>query len=166
MATFPQQMYRAAACKRGHYWSQNLEAEDESVPNYCPRCGARIVAACEVCGVPVLGSARGGVPRRKPHPFCFDCGAPCPWATREERVAQLYNLLDSEESVSVADRLEVIEAIDMMAKPDEDFEGGGVAERARAARKIAKLAPGVWRAVVPVLQTLLGAALKQELGIE
>lgn len=162
---FPDNRYIGAACKRGHWWSKVLHAADDpTVPSFCPKCGAPVVTSCEKCGAWLLGGHQGVVAPSNPDPFCFGCGSPQPWASREQRIGQLYNLIDFEDGLDDAARLEVVEAIAVLSKPEDDGEVTE-ADRVRAGEKIKRLAPAAWKTAVPVLQTVVGSAIKQKLGL-
>ena len=58
-------------------------------------------------------------PRWEPAGFCWKCGVPYSWATREQRLAQLYNVIDDEE-LDEADRLAVVEQIALLSEPVDE----------------------------------------------
>lgn len=91
------------------------------VDRYCGKCGARVITACEECESPIPSpDVLGG--QRSPAAFCNRCGVPYPWATREQRIRRLVDLLDSEEQLDESQRLEVVEAIDILAEPEDEGE--------------------------------------------
>jgi hypothetical protein len=93
--------------------------------------------------------------------FCWNCGEPHSWATREERVQKLYSLIDDED-LDEADRLTVVEQIALLSAPEDEVPDD---RRLHAGEKIRQLAPKAWEAALPVLQGLLTAKLKRDLGL-
>jgi len=89
------------------------------------------------------------------------CGLPLPWATREQRIQALLNLIDFEESLTEPERLEVSEAIAVLSQE----ESGQDARRVRAGETIKRLAPTAWAAAQPVLVATLNATLQKALGL-
>lgn len=163
---FPDNRYVGAVCKRGHWWSKVLDhPDDPTVPMFCPKCGAPVVTACDNCEAALLGGRRGVAARSSPDPFCFNCGAPLPWATREQRIGQLYNLIDFEEGLDQAAHLELVEAIAVLSKSEDD-QDVSEDDRVRAGYKVKQLAPEAWRTGLPILQTVISAAVKKKLGLE
>jgi len=84
---------------------------------------------------------------------------PFPWATREQLIGRLYNLID-EDTLSPADRQSVIDEIAVLSSPEEPET---VQRRAQAAARIRSLAPGLWRLGQPLLQTILSTEVQQAL---
>ena len=137
-----------------------------NVPRHCGRCGAAVVRACGSCEAPLLGGerfAQGGLKSamKEPDPFCWDCGEPYPWATREQRLGQLYNLID-EEDLDEAERLVVVEQIAVLSEPVDEVSDE---QQIRAGERLRGLAPKVWEAALPILQSLLTAKAKEKLGL-
>jgi hypothetical protein len=99
---------------------------------------------------------------REPDPFCWNCGKPYPWATREQRIGHLYNLIDFQDNLDEADRLTIIEQIAMLSKPEDEASDE---QRVKAGSVIKRLAPKMWEAASPVLQTVLSAELRRQLGL-
>jgi hypothetical protein len=135
-----------------------------AVPRHCGQCGARVLRACASCDAPVLGAVifyMQNVPMERPDSFCWECGVPYPWATREERVGQLYDLIDDED-LDEADRLTVQEEIAVLSRPDAEVSEE---ERVRAGETIRRLAPKAWEVFLPVAQSVLTAEVKRRLGL-
>jgi hypothetical protein len=67
-----------------------------------------MLAGCTACGIRIRGArytpAAMGSGRYELPAFCDECGAVHPWATREQRIYELENILDEEE-IDEADRL-------------------------------------------------------------
>ena len=159
--------YSVARCKRGHVISRSVVSvehrefhkdtydytipivETHTLPGFCGTCGAAVIATCEHCDAPLHAK----------HVFCRECGAAHPWATREQRIQQVQNLLDSE-NLSEADRLRAVEALDQLASAD--VEDKKVIEAGKLFRR---LAPNAWKAGEPVLQGVLTAYVKAQLGL-
>lgn len=160
--------YSAAVCKRGHYREKLLDSygpgaivtsspESES---FCSKCGAPVIAACPKCNTRILGASQYGAIPEEPEKFCFNCGAPYPWADRGALIMQLRNLLEFEPGLDDATRLEVAEQIAVLSQPNEDGK-----KRLRAGKALRELAPKGWQAAQPVLQTLVSAELRKQLGL-
>ena len=79
----------------------------------CPTCDTRIRGYYSVPGVLSLGDAYN------PPDFCYACGAPMPWLSRQGRIYQLQNLLD-EEGLDPATELRVREFLQELADSDPD----------------------------------------------
>lgn len=120
------------------------------------------MTTCEQCGaaIPrpdVLAGARD------PNSFCTGCGGPYPWATREDLIRMLRNLVDSQgDGVSPADRLELMREIEVLSLLEEDDDPD---EQVRIAEKIKRLAPKAWAAARPLVQTLVSAEIQRRLGL-
>jgi hypothetical protein len=101
----------SAVCRRGHVESAYLDPrrpDETPVADNCTTCGARVLVACPACGLRIRGDYEvpgviSAVAPARPS-FCDGCGGAFPWATREERIFELENLLDEEE-VDEADRV-------------------------------------------------------------
>lgn len=174
----------AAVCKNGHIVSMDVidpvgrvtQAEsiysiggtginrEPAIPlsAYCGKCGLGVMTACVACSAPIENhNYLAG--DRAPLAFCTGCGAPHPWATREERIARLIGLLDSEESLTESERLEAVEAIAVLSEPED--EGEPTEDRVRAGERLRRIAPKMWSAASPVFTALFTAELKARLGL-
>jgi len=98
--------------------------------------------------------------RHRADPFCWKCGKPYPWATREQRIGHLYNLIDFEDDLDEADRLTLTEQVAVLSKPEASDE-----QRVEAGSLIKRLAPKMWEAALPILQTVLSAEIRRQLGL-
>lgn len=156
--------YSAAVCMRGHYRDTLLDAPTRSpreTESFCSKCGAPVIRGCPNCSARILGAHEGVVSAGlKPEKFCFSCGAPYPWADRDALIMQLRNVLEFEPGLDDATRLEVSEQIAVLSGPDEDSK-----RRVKAGEALRKLAPKGWEAAQPILQTLVSAELKKQLGL-
>jgi hypothetical protein len=157
----------AAVCLNGHVLEDCLNPWPMpnlmGVPRFCDQCGTRVLRACETCGEPLLGAHKLGLFfLRRPKPFCPDCGAAYPWATREERVGKLYDLIDHED-LDEATLLAVQEQIAVLSTPvgEETDE-----RRGRALERLKGLVPRVYEATLPVLQNVATAEMKRRLKVE
>ena len=91
---------------------------------YCPGCGARTLVACASCG----GRIRGRYhvdnviftnQRYRPPGFCDLCGAAHPWASRQQRIWEIENLLERE-GLSEAEELALREKFEELASGELD----------------------------------------------
>ena len=160
----------AAVCRQqGHIaakWVSPLETpfippgivRDES-PKYCVYDGSPIMVQCDKCDSDIVCMPQDDA--WEAASFCWSCGEPHPWATREERVLKLFSLIDDED-LDEADRLTVVEQIAILSAPEEEVPDE---RRLHAGEKIRQLAPKAWEAALPVLQGLLTEKLKKDLGL-
>jgi hypothetical protein len=93
--------------------------------------------------------------------FCDGCGSAFPWATREERIFELENLLD-EEDIEEADRVVIQDQLRRLTNAelsdkDERQAWSVIGRRAGVALKNPS--------VVRVLEGLITAGLRNQLGI-
>ena len=93
--------------------------------------------------------------------FCDGCGSACPWATREERIIELENLLDQED-IEEADRVVIQDQLKRLTNAelsdrDERQAWSVIGRRAGAALKNPS--------VVRLLEGLITAGLRNQLGI-
>jgi hypothetical protein len=169
------ELHWAAVCLRGHVQDAFIDVQTLSalrgptqlkaphVPSFCGQCGGRVLQGCRSCEAGIAGQMDGRPrdPAWEPAGFCWKCGVPYPWATREQRLAQLYNVID-DEKLDEADRLAVVEQIAVLSEPVDEVSDE---DRVRAGKRVKSLAPKVWEAALPILQSLLTAKAKQELGL-
>jgi hypothetical protein len=154
--------YSAAVCRNGHWISRQLELEQEPINSHCPKCGTRVLTNCPSCNAMIPGALAGVVAKvARPSPFCGSCGGAYPWASRNDRIQQLRDLVHDED-LDPADRLAVLDAIDDLSLPDDD-ENRKRIERAGARFK--KLAPQVWTASSPILSDVLSSVVRRTLGL-
>lgn len=85
---------------------------------------------------------------------------PGPWVSRARRIQWIQHKIQADQSLSGATRdelLGVIEHLKTMAPGDTKALAGW--------EKIKKSAPKMWEAVKPVIQTIVGEAVKKGLGL-
>ncbi len=160
--------YQAASvCKRGHSQETRLtEAPDPASLGFCPDCGAVILARCPACGIRIRGELH--IPSQvwfeenfAPRKFCDGCGEPYPWATWQDRIYQLENVLD-EERIDEATKLLVREDLKRL----RDADGMDQDAQLKIWRQVKDRAPGLLKGTaLPVAQSLLNAYLQQKLGL-
>lgn len=188
--TVPSDRLLAAVCRSGHIIAQDLdrppppprvaseppawveggaslgssEPPPRVLPRHCGRCGARVLRTCPSCDAFILGTVvlySDYDDLERPESFCWDCGEPYPWATREERIGKLYDEIDHED-LDEATLLTVREQLAVLSAPADEVTDD---DRVRAGRRIKALAPKAWEAILPVLQGLLTAEAKRQLGL-
>jgi hypothetical protein len=113
----------AAFCTRGHVLTRSLKPEP-LLPSYakkCVDCGARIIYCCPNCEHRIRGArhypgfvTKAGNTRAS---FCDRCGSAFPWATRQERIYELKNFLESE-NIDEADLIVIREQLQKLNEPD------------------------------------------------
>jgi hypothetical protein len=133
---------------------------------FCPTCGSYVIARCPNCRIRIRGDLH--VPgltvfdEYRPSAFCDGCGEPYAWATRQDRIYQLENLLD-EEDIDDSTKLLVREDLERLRTA-----GAGLDDEAQLAigGRIKNRAPGLLSgAAWNIGQGLLGAYLRQKLGL-
>lgn len=158
----------AAVCRRGHVetWYLDPRRTDRAVAEKCPTCGARVLTACPSCQRRLRGDYHvpgviGFSGPEKPSPFCDGCGSALPWASREERIYELENLLDEEE-IDEADRVVIQDQLIRLrdASISEKEEKQAWATIKRRAGGAMKSQP-----VQRVVEGLVSAAIRSQLGI-
>jgi hypothetical protein len=185
--TLPSYRYRAAVCRNGHVINRGLDPAPQAtmpgppafvegsasidpyapppliLPRFCGECGAPVLQTCPSCDALIPGEYRALRPRSfvMPDSFCWECGEPYPWATREERVVKLYDRIDHED-LDEATLLTVREQVAVLSAPVDEATDD---DRVRAGNRIKNLAPKAWEASLPVLQSLLTAEAKRRLGL-
>ena len=163
----------SAICRRGHVETEYLRPgasgtvrrSGAGVAQNCPKCGATVLTACPNCDLRIRGDyfVPGviGVSTASRPSFCDGCGSAFPWATQEERIFELENLLD-EEDIEEADRVVIQDQLRRLSdaeltEKDERQAWSVIGRRAGAARK----SPSVAR----VLEGLVTAAVRHQLNI-
>jgi hypothetical protein len=152
--------YSAAICRRGHVETSIRELTKGPIGARCSDCGARILIACEGCCIRIRGAPKGYSLGYDPPQFCDSCGAPQPWASREARFYELENLLD-EQDLDPADELKVrdeLKALREHPEANEETEAGRW-------KIVQKLAPGLIAAGGRIVESVVGAAIKSQLGL-
>lgn len=91
--------------------------------------------------------------------FCRECGSPFPWVDRAGRIRHLENLLDDED-LDEATELAVREQLEALANPDLSDE-----EQRKRWQKVKEAAPGLWGRGANVIEGLVAAAIRHQLGI-
>jgi hypothetical protein len=113
----------AAVCRRGHIKTQYLKPTDyHANDEKCTMCGATVLIGCANCGLRIRGDYYApGVVGFAPDPlpsFCDGCGVAHPWATREQRIYELENILD-EEDIDEADRVFIHDRLRELREADD-----------------------------------------------
>ena len=119
----------------------------------CPNCSARLM------GIPV-GHI---VIDWKPKDFCYKCGQPYPWATREAIAYHVENMLEEEPDLSDGDRRALREQLDTLRESPAD--AASEKRQVAAVRFLQKAAPKVWQVAQPIIQVLLTSEAKRQLGL-
>jgi hypothetical protein len=84
--------------------------EDVDADQKCAKCGAAVLLGCTACGMRIRGGyfvpgVIGFSSKYKPPAFCDGCGAAHPWASRQERIYELENILDEQPEIDEADKI-------------------------------------------------------------
>jgi hypothetical protein len=118
----------AAVCRRGHVKTERLKPSDYHADDEkCTKCGATVLVGCANCGLRIRGAYFADLADYALPSFCDGCGVAHPWATREQRIYELENILDEEDideanRVFIHDRLrELREAEDLDVKREQQL---------------------------------------------
>lgn len=157
----------AAVCRRGHVETAYIDPNPHplGIADKCSACGARILVCCPQCELRIRGDffAPGVIGfASDPRPsFCDGCGSAFPWATRQERIYELENLLD-EQDIDEADKVVIQDALAQLqtASLSERDERQAWTTVARRAGKALGTGP-----IQRVLEGLVSAAIRQQLGL-
>ncbi|WP_075314090.1 MULTISPECIES: DUF2321 domain-containing protein [unclassified Pseudonocardia] len=157
--------FAALICRRGHVKNSRVDGPRTDVGR-CSTCGADVLTSCPACGLRLQG--RRHTPRvvvataYEPRPFCDGCGSAMPWATRQQRLYELENILD-QEGIDEADRLWISEQLERLRAADgslpekqEKEIWGGIKRRA----------PGLFKGTgASLVAALVTAGVKSTLGL-
>ncbi|NDU75676.1 DUF2321 domain-containing protein [Actinomadura sp. DSM 109109] len=156
--------YQAAiVCRRGHPIETRLTEDPGDDLGYCPDCGADILGRCAKCKIRIRGHRH--MPgfyygAYTPPPFCDGCGVPHPWASREDRIHELENLLD-EEGIEEADRVIVLGHLEQLRDGDLDEQS-----QVQKWKEVKRKAPGLFIGTgQEVARTVISAAIRAQLGL-
>lgn len=159
--------YYAAVCRRGHVIDPMIEparGQSEPIPDRCGECGAKVLIACPTCQTRIQGLIRGVVVTGwKPKDFCHQCGQPYPWASCEAIAYHIENLLDEDPSLSEGDKRALREQLAALRESPADPASDR--RQVAAMRFLQRTAPKVWDLAMPVLQVILTAEAKRQLGL-
>lgn len=158
----------AAICRRGHVEKAYIRPGQDvgGIPERCPTCGANVLVGCPHCRLRIRGDrfVPGVVAvfdYSRPS-FCDGCGSAFPWATREERIYELENLLD-EQDIDDADRVVVSDNLRRLREEEalSEKEERVLWERVKGAAGSALKSEHV----AAVIEGLASAAIRHRLGI-
>ena len=149
----------AAICRRGHVESTAIQFEPLPAQR-CGQCGAKVLFNCEECDAPLRGQTKDWpVTRYKRGEFCWTCGSPFPWASRQARFHELENLLEDED-LEPAMLLQVRDELHALREAESDDQ-----EAARRWSIVQRLAPGLIQGGGRIIETVATAAIKTQLGL-
>ena len=154
-----------AASRGAQVWSPDISTprgaiREKLAPQYCGTCGAQALTQCPSCSTALL-KIKYLAGEREPYAFCSGCGQPFPWATREQRVSRMQNLLNLDTTLSDSDRLELVDAIQELVLPDTPETEK---RKIKALELFKSKAPNAYRAAQPILMPLLSAVIQKALG--
>lgn len=157
----------AAVCRRGHVLSRSIHI-DKAVPDAtkCTTCGADVVTSCGVCGRRIRGTrfTFGVIASHSgwtPPGFCDGCGAAHPWATWEQRVWALENMLEDED-LDEATRLRITTLLGEIGRDGATFEPE---TEQRIWGRVKDLWPGLTEKAWTIAGPLITAEAKRKLGL-
>lgn len=115
----------AIICRRGHVIEEGLDPNEISQmdDSRCSTCGANTLKACTKCNQRLKGRYYSPIVVSfqdfQPKPFCDSCGSAMPWASRQERIWELQNILD-ENQLDEVEKLKISELLDALNNYDID----------------------------------------------
>jgi hypothetical protein len=155
----------ALICRRGHVLDSSLNPQElENLSHKkCSTCGATCLKACPKCNFRIKG--RFYVPQVvsfrdfEPHSFCDNCGSAHPWASQQDRIWELQNILDEEE-LSESDRTAIAFQLDKISSGILDVD-----DESKAWKKIKNSLGSVFDKdrVQNLIFDLVGSVIKNEL---
>ena len=156
----------ATVCMRGHVLKRYLAEVPAEPLGFCLECGAPVIGRCPSCKIRVRGSSHVpgylGIDHYEPPRFCDGCGEPLPWATWQDRIYQLENLVQYEQ-IDEATKLLVLEDLRRLRTAASELDQDG---QLTIWKRVKSRAPGLFGgAATPIAQNLLSAYLQQKLGI-
>src|SRR5271154_2574219 len=161
----PQPPYAASICRRGHVQNDALSDISAGSSGYCGECGAKIIAQCSGCGTRIRGADRGmagAMNNYIPPRFCDGCGEPLPWATREDCIFQLENILDDAPNIDQATRLLVLADLERL-RTEFDLDDK---KQTEIWKRIKDRAPGLFTSsALSIIQNILTAAIIRALDL-
>jgi hypothetical protein len=152
-----------AVCRRGHPVSSDLTYK--SADRFCSVCGAEVLMSCPNCNEPIQGryhtpNVTNLAYKYIPKPFCGECGAALPWATRQQRLWELENILDQQD-ISEAQALLVREHLNSLRNGDLTDD-----EQSDRWIRIKRLSPGLITAGRSIIESVATAAALKGLGLK
>ncbi len=152
----------AAICKRGHVYTSDLHQMPKT--QKCQTCGAQIITQCQNCNVSVRGTevyehVGGWAGSYDPPDFCFNCGTPFPWVSRQGRIYQLQNILD-EQDMDEATRLKVREQLESLLDQDVNED-----KEIKIWKSIKGKSPELISAGMPIIKTIATQAILKATGL-
>ena len=152
-----------ALCRRGHVVAFAESGLFLDLPKFCDRCGATVYRSCPECCAAFPSGVLTFTQVEYPRSFCGRCGLPFPWATREDIVSHIENVLAEDRDLAEGDRRLLADQLDAVRQPpvDESTES----RQARALDRLRSSTPRVWETVLPTLTTILTTELKRQLGL-
>ena len=153
----------AAVCRRGHIKTQYIKPfESHANDEKCTKCGATVLIGCVNCGLRIRGAYFASLNDEPIPSFCDGCGAAHPWATREQRIYELENILDQED-IDEADRVFIHDRLRELREA-EDLDGKRERQvwaqiRDRSGRFLTS------QPVQKITETVVSAAIRTQLGI-
>ncbi len=150
----------AQICINGHPTTSALTIVPGAAKNFCDKCGAATITACQHCEHPIRGSSTEGISLGySPPQFCENCGEPYPWtAAKLEAVNELSALLDD---LSDEEKQEIEESIRELSS---DTPKTPLAA-AKVRRLLGKMGQDAYKLTIRVITDVATEAAKKELGL-
>jgi hypothetical protein len=121
----------------------------------CPLHGAPVFRLCRRCEASWPAVLKDYSGRSWAADLCESCGEPAPWVSRAQRVAWIKARLRQEGLDSATER-ELNDLIDVLAAAPEDDPG-----MIAGWRQVKTVAPKLWHAALPVLQSLVANTIME-----
>ena len=151
----------AAICKRGHVYSKDISGKP--LAERCEECGSQIITKCPSCETDIRGKEEIEnvfvATKYKSPDFCFSCGGPFPWVSRQGRIYELQNILDIQ-GLDEATRLKVSEQLEKLLDPKIEEE-----EETIIWKFIKNKAPGLIEVARPIIESIVTKAILKSVGL-
>lgn len=145
----------AQICRNGHVITEVAEDFPQFRKDFCSRCGAATIMACESCDTPIRGDLRdsgvaifGGPGPRAPR-FCHGCGAPYPWTTQALSAAR--ELLEEDTQLTDEEREQLDKSLDDLIRDSPQTELAARQFKRLAAKAGSETATGLKAILVSVV---------------
>src|SRR5215470_12868906 len=152
-----------ALCRRGHVVAFAESGLFIDLATFCDRCGGAVYSSCPSCCAPFPSGVLTFAQFEYPRAFCRRCGLPFPWATREDIVAHVQNVLAEDRDLADGDRRVLAEQLDSLRRvPSDDAT---LRRQVRALERLRARAPKHWEDILPTLTPILSAEHRRALGL-
>lgn len=108
----------AQVCMNGHAINDSVQQFPQHNQEFCDKCGAKTIIACEECKTTIRGhyniSGAIGVFEYNPPKFCHKCGSPYPWTKKGLKAAK--DLAEEIENLTPEEKKILKQSLDELVK--------------------------------------------------